>query len=179
MNIYTTKALSTLLPLFLCGLMQPCALSAQQTGSQPPPVSASTSNAGVAQQQQSSPDQSNDQGQQLQQQEDKASQDMINGTPASSKELPDSPDMVRSSQTAPPQTQSTPLPAHMGTAAAEQLRPSGSMAARPAGAAIAPARQHQVRSLLIKLGAIAGAGVALGTVFALTRAGGSVPPGAK
>jgi xanthosine utilization system XapX-like protein len=36
-----------------------------------------------------------------------------------------------------------------------------------------------MRSFLIKLGAIAGAGIALGTVYALTRGTSSTPPGAK
>ena len=63
-----------------------------------------------------------------------------------------------------------------GTAAAEAEKPSGNAASRPAGAAIAPAKQHQVRSLLIKLGFIAGAGAALGTVYALSQASpGRVP----
>jgi hypothetical protein len=45
--------------------------------------------------------------------------------------------------------------------------------------AIAPAKQHQVRSFLIKLGAIAGGAVAIGTVYALSRSSPSRPPGAK
>jgi hypothetical protein len=56
---------------------------------------------------------------------------------------------------------------------------AGGPASRPAGNAIAPAQQHQSRSLLIKIGAIAAASVALGTVIALTRGTSSKPPGAK
>ena len=66
-----------------------------------------------------------------------------------------------------------------GTAAAQAGRVTGNAASRPAGAAIAPAKQRQVRSILIKMGVIAGAGVALGTVTALTKASGPKPPGAK
>jgi hypothetical protein len=65
-----------------------------------------------------------------------------------------------------------------GTAAARAARTIGGPASKPAGSAIAPAKQRQVRSLLIKIGAIAGAGVALGTVYALTRGTPSKPPGA-
>lgn len=65
-----------------------------------------------------------------------------------------------------------------GTAAARAARTIGGPASKPAGSAIAPAKQRQVRSLLIKLGAIAGAGAALGTVYALTRGTPSKPPGA-
>jgi hypothetical protein len=65
-----------------------------------------------------------------------------------------------------------------GTAAARAAKTIGGPASKPAGSAIAPAKQRQVRSLLIKIGAIAGAGVALGTVYALTRGTPSKPPGA-
>jgi|SRR5580704_4039039 hypothetical protein len=66
----------------------------------------------------------------------------------------------------------------IGTAAAEAPVVSGSPVAEPAGVAIAPARQHRVRTIVIKVGAIVGAGVALGTVLALTEGTSSRPPGA-
>ena len=66
----------------------------------------------------------------------------------------------------------------VGTAAAEAPRVSGITAAQPAGAAIAPAKQHRVRTLVIKVGAILGAGAAIGTVVALSAATPSKPPGA-
>lgn len=65
-----------------------------------------------------------------------------------------------------------------GTAAARAAKTIGGPASKPAGSAIAPAKQKQVRSLLIKVGAIAGAGAALGIVYALTRATPTRPPGA-
>jgi hypothetical protein len=65
-----------------------------------------------------------------------------------------------------------------GTAAAEPLKPSGVAASEPAGAAVAPGKQHRMRSLLITVGAVAGAGVALGTVYALSHGTSSKPPGA-
>ena len=52
------------------------------------------------------------------------------------------------------------------------------IAGRAEGAAIAPAKQRRVRSLLIKLGALAGAGAAVGTVYALSHGSPSRPPGA-
>jgi hypothetical protein len=70
------------------------------------------------------------------------------------------------------QTQREPL----GAAAAEGIRTAGGGASRPAGSAIAPAKQHQVRSFLIKLGAIAAAGAAIGTVYALSKGTSSTPP---
>jgi cytoskeletal protein RodZ len=66
----------------------------------------------------------------------------------------------------------------VGTAAAEAPKVSGITAAEPAGIAIAPAKQHRVRTIVIKVGAIIGAGAALGTVIALTAATPSKPPGA-
>jgi hypothetical protein len=74
-----------------------------------------------------------------------------------------------------PQVAGPPQPT--GTAAAQAERPVGTDAFRPAGAAIAPPKQRQVRSLLIKLGAIAGAGAALGTVVALSAASPARVPG--
>ena len=66
----------------------------------------------------------------------------------------------------------------VGTAAAEAPRVSGVTAAQPAGVAIAPAKQRRVRTLVIKVGVIAAASVALGTTIALTMGTSSKPPGA-
>lgn len=66
----------------------------------------------------------------------------------------------------------------VGTAAAQAAKTRGGVASKPAGAAIAPAKQKRTRSLLIKLGLIAGAGVAAGTVYALQKGSPSRPPGA-
>lgn len=65
----------------------------------------------------------------------------------------------------------------VGTAAAEANSTTGVMASKPAGVAIAPAKQRRVRTLLIKVGAVVGAGVAVGTVAALSIASPSKPPG--
>ena len=66
----------------------------------------------------------------------------------------------------------------VGTAAAEAPKVSGITAAEPAGVAIAPAKQRRVRTLVIKVGALVGAGVALGTVLAVSASTPSKPPGA-
>jgi hypothetical protein len=66
----------------------------------------------------------------------------------------------------------------VGTAAAEAPKVSGVTAAQPAGVAIAPAKQRRVRILVLKMGAILGAGAAIGTVVALSAATPSKPPGA-
>lgn len=63
----------------------------------------------------------------------------------------------------------------LGTAAARPINTTGVAASKPAGAAIAPAKQKRARSMLIKFGAIAGAGVAIGTVVALSSASPSRP----
>lgn len=79
-----------------------------------------------------------------------------------------------------PQLPSKPQPSEpQGAAAAEKVPTAGGAVAKPAGAAIAPAKQHRTRSLLIKIGAVAAAGVAAGTVYALSRGTSSTPPGAN
>lgn len=104
--------------------------------------------------------------------------------PATSATIPDAPQAQPNSsqpqappQNAAPQAQQPNQPE--GTAAARAARTIGGPASKPAGSAIAPAKQRQMRSLLIKIGAIAGAGAALGTVYALTRGTPSKPPGAR
>jgi hypothetical protein len=91
-------------------------------------------------------------------------------------ELPDSPGATAAQQ----QTQNAaPVQQPTGTAAAQQGKISGSALSEPAGVAIAPAKQRRVRSILIKMGFIAGAGIALGTVAALSAASPSRPPVAQ
>ena len=114
-------------------------------------------------------------------------------------ELPDSPgaswaksqtSAQQNSETQPGDPQSQPpaadksrnqnekLQRPVGTAAAEAPKVSGITAAQPAGAAIAPAKQRRVRTIVLKVGAILGAGAAVGTVIALSAATPSKPPGA-
>jgi hypothetical protein len=63
----------------------------------------------------------------------------------------------------------------VGTAAAPYEPTVGIAASRPAGAAIAPAKQRRVRTFLISLGVIAGAGIAVGSVAALSHGSPSRP----
>src|SRR5712671_2562453 len=65
----------------------------------------------------------------------------------------------------------------VGTAAAESIQTTGVAASRPAGAAVAPAKQRRMRSILIKVGALVGVGVAVGTTMALSKGSPSKPPG--
>jgi len=80
-----------------------------------------------------------------------------------------------------PQQQSNPQqqqPAQtqpLGTAAAPYEQPSGITASRPAGAAIAPAKQRRTRTLIIRVGVLVAAAVAVGTVVALSSASHSTP----
>jgi hypothetical protein len=75
----------------------------------------------------------------------------------------------------PPTTQPDPAQSQdnshrpVGTAAAPYEPTTGIAASRPAGAAIAPAKQRRVRTFLISLGVIAGAGIAVGSVVALSH----------
>jgi len=79
----------------------------------------------------------------------------------------------------PAQSPQQPQPPHepVGTAAAESVQTTGVAAFRPAGAAVAPAKQRRARSILIKVGALVGAGVAIGTTMALSQGSPSKPPG--
>jgi hypothetical protein len=72
-----------------------------------------------------------------------------------------------------PKRQTEPV----GAAAAESVPTAGGAAAKPAGVAIAPAKQHQTRSLLLKIGAVVAAGAAVGTIYALSHSTSSTPPG--
>jgi zona occludens toxin (predicted ATPase) len=85
----------------------------------------------------------------------------------------------RSQQTPTPQTTQTKpedtAPAPVGTAAAPYVKPEGASASRPAGAAIAPAKQRRIRSFAIKAGLLIGAGVAIGVVTAASLSSPSRP----
>ena len=75
-----------------------------------------------------------------------------------------------------PQSQpEQPVQEPVGAATAEGVPTVGGAASRPAGEAIAPAKQNQRRSLLIKVGLIAAAGVAGGVVYALSKSSPSKP----
>jgi len=71
------------------------------------------------------------------------------------------------------QTQTPQQP--VGTAAAPYEKPTGVPGSRPAGAAIAPAKQRRVRAIVISLGLVlAGAG-AIGAVAGMSKASHSQP----
>jgi hypothetical protein len=113
--------------------------------------------------------------------------------PTSVQPLPDAPSVVAQAQTPdkkpvpPPDNSgrqsgesSQPAPQQpKGAAAAEVQKSTGTAASTPSGAAIAPAKQKRSRSLLIRLGALAGAGIAIGTVVALSSGAPGKPPGAN
>jgi hypothetical protein len=63
----------------------------------------------------------------------------------------------------------------VGTAAAPYVQPGGVAASRPAGAAIAPAKQRRSRSFAIKVGLLVGAGIAIGVVTAVSLSSPSRP----
>ena len=97
-----------------------------------------------------------------------------------SETIPDSPTPVEQNQpsssflNAPEQKQSaTPEP--VGTAVAPYEKIVGVAASRPAGAAIAPAKQKRTRTILISVGVVVATAVAVGTVVALSKASPSQP----
>ena len=85
--------------------------------------------------------------------------------------LPDAPQPQSAQQ------ESTQAPS--GAAGAKAAPVKGAPVGQPVGAAVAPARQRSHRSLLIKVGLIAGAAVAVGAVVALSERSPTRPPGAS
>ncbi|MGC2636789.1 MAG: hypothetical protein WA294_06400 [Acidobacteriaceae bacterium] len=63
----------------------------------------------------------------------------------------------------------------VGTAVAPVLKPEGNPGSRPAGAAIAPAKQRRVRRFTIRVALLVGAGIAIGTVAAASLGSPSHP----
>lgn len=97
-------------------------------------------------------------------------------------ELPENPGSTVNQPTAASQQpaqqnpQGQPVQQPSGTAVAPAVEVSGGAASKPAGVAIAPPKQRQIRSLLIKFGFLVGAGAAIGTVVGLSAASpGHVP----
>ncbi len=82
------------------------------------------------------------------------------GPESSTEELPAAPA---------PQQRSEQFQQPLGAATAEGVTTVGGAASRPAGMAIAPDKQKDRHSLLIKLGLIAAAGIAVGTVAGLSK----------
>jgi hypothetical protein len=76
-----------------------------------------------------------------------------------------------SSQDALPQDAQKPV----GTAAGPYTKTTGVAGSRPAGAAIAPAKQKRKKALMIRVGLIVGGAVAVGTVAGLSMASSSRP----
>lgn len=88
------------------------------------------------------------------------------------------PGLENSTQPATPPPQPRPeqqMQQPLGAATAEGVPTVGGAASRPAGEAIAPAKQNQRRSLLLKMGLIAAVGIAGGTVYALSKGTPSKP----
>ena len=87
--------------------------------------------------------------------------------------LPSAPTPIPAQQE-PVQQQTTPQQP-VGTAAAPYEKPTGVAGSRPAGAAIAPAKQRRVRAIVIRVGIVLAAGAAVGTVVGLSKATHSAP----
>ena len=118
---------------------------------------------------------------------DAASAPRSSDSPQSESTLPDAPEVAQaqspvvngqssSSQPGQDPEQNEPTPARpLGTAAAPSVTRTGVTASKPAGAAIAPAKQRRVRTILISLAVVAAAGVAIGSVAGISRTSPSQP----
>jgi hypothetical protein len=80
-------------------------------------------------------------------------------------------------QTPVPSSEQQPLSPNrpMGTATAPYERATGVAASRPAGAVIAPAKQRRVRTILIRVGIVAGSAAAVGAVAVMAHSSPSRP----
>jgi len=99
---------------------------------------------------------------------------------------PDNPEPVRSqpasqsgqsdtSQAGPGQSLQGGVLKPVGTATAPYEKTTGVAASMPAGAVIAPAKQRRARSILIRVGVVVGAAIAVGAVVALSHGSPSRP----
>jgi hypothetical protein len=160
LELYATRALVAMVAVALCGV--------------PDAAQAQSAQQGVAQNQQAQPEELN------------PAQPPLQPIPPAAEPTPAQPfpsepsgsGATKSQQPAAPSSDSVQQPQEpAGTAAAEGTPTAGGLASKPAGNAIAPAKQKQTRSLVIKLGLIAAAGVAIGTVALLTKGSPTQPPG--
>jgi hypothetical protein len=106
-----------------------------------------------------------------------SSQSSSSGTTAGQKQDDSLPDAPQPQSQTPTSQQPAATPS--GAAGAKAAKVKGAPVAKPAGAAVAPARQRGHRSLLIKLGLVAGAGIAVGSVVALAERSPARPPSAS
>ena len=114
------------------------------------------------------------------QQTDQSRNDRNAANPPVDNQLPDVPASAQPIQQDQESSSKQQGPGSVPSGAAGAKAPSvkGAPAAQPVGAAIAPAKQRQRRSLLIKVGLIAGTCIAVGSAFALSKGSPSKPPGA-
>lgn len=178
----TMKILSTILVAALC-LTPEMVSAATQQNAQPSPAQTQQQNdqAAPAQPQtQSQPEQKPDQQGSTTVDPSQAPLQPVTTypdapTPQQDQQQTTTQPVTTTMQPAPQEQQKPAEP--VGAAAAEKAQTAGGAASKPAGAAIAPAKQHQTRGLLFKIGAIAAGGLAAGTVYALSRSSPSKPPG--
>ena len=98
---------------------------------------------------------------------------------SSAPQAPAEPQTVKPQEPAQSQTSEPSSQRPVGTAAAGPFKVSGVAASQPSGVAMAPGKQRRTRTIVLRVGAIVGAGVAVGTVVALTKGTPSKPPGAR
>jgi hypothetical protein len=180
---YLLRIMIVVLTFVLCGGPQLMQAQEQTTLAQTTPRQQENTNPVPATSDQANPqptDQQETQNQNAEQSQTVGSTQQ-NATPDPSKapqkptdsSLPNAPSSTQKN------SQQQPEEAPAGAAAAQAGKTAGGAASRPAGTAIAPAKQHQTRSLLIKIGAVGAGAAALGIIYGLSRSSPSVPPGAR
>lgn len=180
-----TRFMITALAFVLCG--GPQFAAAQQSTA--PATQTQSQDQSAPSDEQTVPATSDAQAQPVPQQDQNVGTSQESATPDPSKgplkpndsTLPNAPSATQptNQQSSSRSDRNQPKEAPLGAAAAQAGKTTGGTASKPAGTAIAPAKQHQTRSLLIKVGAVAAAGLAAGIVYGLSRSSPSVPPGAR
>jgi hypothetical protein len=92
--------------------------------------------------------------------------------PSQAQPTPDQSQQEEPPRTQTPQMQTTQTGGQSqtsGVAAAPYIHPDGIAGSRPAGAAIAPAKQRRRRIFAVRIGLLVGAAIAIGTVVALSK----------
>ncbi len=172
-GIVFQRSMIAVVAFTLCGGPQVVAAQQQQPQQQEQPQQVPPATSDQATQ---NPDQN------LGTSQDSATPDPSKGPLKPTDQLPNAPSAsqppAQNESTSSDQRQNKPAEVPLGAAAAQAGKTSGGTASKPAGTAIAPAKQRQTRSLLIKVGAIAAGAAALGIVYGLSRGTSSTPPGA-
>lgn len=166
------RPLALCLSFFVTAEMTAAALPVAQQQNQPDAGQESSPTAQPAQQPAQQPEAQPAGNGQAQPPASPAQQPDAQQAPAATPQSPEaSPGLVQRGQDIEQRDAQNPV----GTAVAPYTRPTGVAGSRPAGAAIAPAKQRRVKAIFIRVGLIVAAAAAAGAVIGLSKGSPSHP----